>query len=96
MPILTADRRHQVRFALNGCPVTVEVEPRTLLHDALRHGLGATATHVRCDHGVCGACAIPIDDEPERSCIVLAVQIEDAVLRTVEGLSPAPGHLSVF
>ncbi len=96
MPLLTADRRHQVRFTLNGRPVTVEVEPRTLLHDALRHGLGATGTHVGCDHGICGACTIQIDGEPARSCIVLAVQIDGADLRTVEGLAPAPGQLSVL
>jgi 2-furoyl-CoA dehydrogenase 2Fe-2S iron sulfur subunit len=96
MPRLTADRRHQVRFILNGRPVSVEVEPRTLLHDALRHGLGATGTHVGCEHGVCGACTIQIDGEPARSCIVLAVQIEGADLRTVECLAPAPGQLSVL
>lgn len=96
MPILTADRRHDVRFTLNGRPATVEVEPRTLLHDALRHALGATGTHVGCEHGVCGACTIQIDGEPARSCIVLAVQVDGADLRTVEGLAPAPGQLSVL
>jgi 2-furoyl-CoA dehydrogenase 2Fe-2S iron sulfur subunit len=96
MPVLTADCRHHVSFTLNGRLVTARVEPRTLLHDALRHGLGATGTHVGCDHGVCGACTIQIDGEPARSCIVLAVQIDGADLRTVEGLSPAPGQLSVL
>ncbi len=96
MPRLTAERRHQVRFALNGRAVAVEVEPRTLLHDALRHGLGATGTHVGCEHGVCGACTVQIDGEAARACIVLAVQVDGADIRTVEGLAPAPDRLSVL
>ena len=41
---------------------------RRLLSDFLRHDLGATGTHVGCEHGVCGACTVQIDgvcqDEP--------------------------------
>ena len=96
MPRLTADRRHPVRFTLNGRQVVVEVEPRTLLSDALRHGLGATGTHVGCEHGVCGACTVQIDGEAARSCIMLAVQADGADIRTVEGLAPAPDRLSVL
>ncbi|HET9018334.1 MAG TPA: (2Fe-2S)-binding protein [Acetobacteraceae bacterium] len=96
MPRLTADRRHTVRFILNGRAVTAEAEPRTLLHDVLRHALGATGTHVGCEHGVCGACTVQIDGEPARSCIVLAVQIDGAEIRTVEGLAPAPDRLSIL
>jgi 2-furoyl-CoA dehydrogenase 2Fe-2S iron sulfur subunit len=96
LPRLTADRRHVVRFTLNGRPVAADAEPRTLLVDLLRHGMGATGTHVGCEHGVCGACTVQIDGEPARSCIVLAVQVDGADIRTVEGLAPAPGRLSVL
>jgi 2-furoyl-CoA dehydrogenase 2Fe-2S iron sulfur subunit len=96
MPHLTADRRHPVRFTLNGRPVAGEAEPRTLLADFLRHTLGATGTHVGCEHGVCGACTVQIDGEPARSCIVLAVQVEGVEIRTVEGLAPAPGRLGLL
>jgi len=96
MPYLTAGTRHPVRFTLNGAPAAVEVEPRTLLTDALRHALGATGTHVGCEHGVCGACTILIDGAPARACLTLAVQIEGADIRTVEGLAPAPDRLSVL
>ena len=60
-----------------------------LLSDFLRHVLGATGTHVGCEHGVCGACTVQIDGAPARSCITLAVQAEGADIRTVEGLAPA-------
>jgi 2-furoyl-CoA dehydrogenase 2Fe-2S iron sulfur subunit len=96
MPRLTADSRHPVRFTLNGRPVAAEAEPRMLLTDFLRYELGATGTHVGCEHGVCGACTVEIDGVPARACLTLAVQADGATIRTVEGLAPEPGRLSVL
>ena len=96
MPRLTAQSRHTVRFTLNGKPATFEVEPRMLLTDALRHLLGATGTHVGCEHGVCGACTIVIDGMPARACLTLAVQAEGCNVRTIEGLAPSPERLSIL
>ena len=95
MPRLNARSRHTVRFSLNGKPAAFEVEPRMLLTDALRL-LGATGTHVGCEHGVCGACTIVIDGMPARACLTLAVQAEGSDIRTVEGLAPSPERLSVL
>ena len=67
MSRLSADRRHVVRFTLNGQPVSAEAEPRMLLTDFLRHTIGLTGTHVGCEHGVCGACTIQIDGSPARA-----------------------------
>jgi 2-furoyl-CoA dehydrogenase 2Fe-2S iron sulfur subunit len=96
MPRLSANRRHSVRFTLNGRPVVAEAEPRMLLTDFLRYELGATGTHVGCEHGVCGACTVEIDGVPARACLTLAVQADGATIRTVEGLAPEPGRLSVL
>ena len=96
MPQLAAGGRYPVRFTLNGKPVSDEAEPRMLLHDFLRHVLGATGTHVGCEHGVCGACTVQMDGQPARACLALAVQADGADIRTVEGLSPAPDRLSVL
>lgn len=96
MPRLSAERRHLVQFELNGRRVVGEAEPRMLLTDFLRHGLGMTGTHVGCEHGVCGACTIDIDGAPARACLTLAVQVEGAKVRTVEGLAPEPGRLSIL
>jgi 2-furoyl-CoA dehydrogenase 2Fe-2S iron sulfur subunit len=96
MPRLTARQRHVVSFTLNGRMVEGEAEPRMLLTDFLRHKIGATGTHVGCEHGVCGACTIQIDGEPSRACLTLAVQVDGADIRTVEGLAPAPERLSVL
>lgn len=96
MPRLNAGTRHRVSFTLNGRPVEAECEPRMLMHDFLRHQLAATGTHAGCEHGVCGACTVQVDGAMARACLMLAVQAEGADIRTVEGLAPAPGRLSVL
>ena len=96
MPRLSLDRRHRIGFTLNGQSVAGEAEPRLLLSDFLRHEVGATGTHVGCEHGVCGACTISVDGMLTRACLTLAVQIDGCDVRTVEGLSPASDRLSVL
>ena len=96
MPRLSADKRHRVRITVNGRAYEAEAEPRMLLTDFLRHTLGLTGTHVGCEHGVCGACTVEIDGVPARACLALAVQADGADIRTVEGLAPAPGRLSIL
>ena len=96
MSRLHAGRRHMVRFTLNGKPCVGETEPRLLLTDFLRHQIGATGTHVGCEHGVCGACTITIDGKPARACLTLAVQIDGCELRTVEGLAPSADRLGIL
>jgi aerobic carbon-monoxide dehydrogenase small subunit len=76
-------------FEVNDRAVAVEVEPRTSLADCLRHMLGLTGTHLGCEHGVCGACTVLVDDQPARSCLMFAVQADGARVVTVEGLSDA-------
>jgi 2-furoyl-CoA dehydrogenase 2Fe-2S iron sulfur subunit len=96
MSRLPAGQRHTVRFTLNGKPSGGEAEARMLLTDFLRHQIGATGTHVGCEHGVCGACTVEIDGKLARACLTLAVQVEDCAVRTVEGLAPASGRLSIL
>jgi carbon-monoxide dehydrogenase small subunit len=57
------------------------------LADALREDCGLTGTHLGCEHGVCGACTVLVDDTPVRSCLMFAVQAEGTRVRTVEGLA---------
>jgi aerobic carbon-monoxide dehydrogenase small subunit len=71
---------------VNGKPVQSSVEPRTSLADLLREELRLTATHLGCEQGVCGACTVLIDGQPARACITLAVGIDGAEIRTLEGL----------
>ncbi|MFN8635407.1 MAG: (2Fe-2S)-binding protein [Chloroflexota bacterium] len=89
-----ASEKVQVTVTVNGREYTRSVEPRLLLSDFIRHELGLTGTHVGCEHGVCGACTILVDDEPVRSCLMLAVQASGSSLTTVEGLAPSDDTLS--
>ncbi|MDY7089909.1 MAG: (2Fe-2S)-binding protein [Actinomycetota bacterium] len=68
-----------------------EVEPRTLLVDYLREGLGLTGAKVGCDTGQCGSCTVLLDGRTVKSCSMLAVQAEGAEITTIEGASPATG-----
>jgi 2-furoyl-CoA dehydrogenase 2Fe-2S iron sulfur subunit len=72
---------------LNGVSRDGVCEPRELLSDFIRHELGATGTHVGCEHGVCGACTVHVDGVASRSCLLLAVQADGRRIDTVEGLS---------
>jgi aerobic carbon-monoxide dehydrogenase small subunit len=72
---------------VNGERVETHVLPRTNLADFLREQLKLTGTHVGCEHGVCGACAVRVNGEIVRSCLMLAVQANGASIETIEGLS---------
>ena len=87
MTVLDARAEHPVRLTLNGRERCASASPRRLLSDFLRHDLGATGTHVGCEHGVCGACTVQIDGVAQRACLTLAVQVEGREVRTVEGLA---------
>jgi 3-oxo-Delta1-steroid hydratase/dehydrogenase small subunit len=79
--------RRAVSVTVNGRGYERTVEPRLLLSDFLRHHLRLTGTHVGCEHGVCGACTVLVDDQLARSCLMLAVQADGARITTVEGLT---------
>ena len=91
--ISAADVAVPVVLRVNGSEYRIAAEPRRTLADALRDDCGLTGTHLGCEHGVCGACTVLLDGEPVRSCLLFAVQAQDAEIRTVEGLAAADGAL---
>jgi carbon-monoxide dehydrogenase small subunit len=82
-----------VTLTLNGEVRTISVFPRTTLLDALRWQLGLTGTKKCCAEGECGACTVLLDGRAVNSCLVLAIEADQAAVVTVEGLETA-GHLS--
>ena len=78
-----------VQFAVNGTPVSAEVEDQQLLVEVLRDTLGLTGTHVGCDTSQCGACTVLVDGQAVKSCTMLAVQAAGAQVSTVEGMGSA-------
>ncbi len=82
-----------ISLDVNGEHVDAYVLPRTNLADFLREHLKLTGTHVGCEHGVCGACTVRVNDDIVRSCLMLAVQANGASVETIEGLSDS-GEIS--
>jgi aerobic carbon-monoxide dehydrogenase small subunit len=75
-----------IALTVNARAVKASVETRTHLADFLRDGLDLTGTHLGCEHGVCGACTLLLDDMPARSCITYAISCDGARVTTIEGL----------
>ena len=82
---------HELTLTVNGRQHRAEVDERTLLLHFLRDELGLTGTHNGCLEARCGCCAVLVNGQSVKSCNVLALQVEGAMIRTVEDLVPADG-----
>jgi aerobic-type carbon monoxide dehydrogenase small subunit (CoxS/CutS family) len=84
----------RICLTVNGAEHEAEVPARLTLADFLREHLDLTATHLGCEHGVCGACTVSVDGQTARTCLMLAVQADGSTITTLEGVSPdgAPLH----
>ena len=84
-----------VVLRVNGQSRPVEVEPRTTLLSALRDRLDPPLTGPKlvCNVGTCGACTVLLDGHPAYGCSVLAIDVGDRAVTTVEGLG-TPDHPS--
>jgi aerobic carbon-monoxide dehydrogenase small subunit len=76
-----------VSMTVNGKPVSVDTEDRTLLVYFLREQLRLTGTHIGCDTSQCGACVVHVDGKAVKSCTLFAVQAQGAQVTTIEGLA---------
>jgi aerobic carbon-monoxide dehydrogenase small subunit len=79
-----------IALNVNGRKVEALIEPRTHLADFLREHCRLTGTHLGCEHGVCGACTVLLDNKPARSCITYAVQCDGSAVQTIEGFDNDP------
>ena len=75
-----------MRFTLNGNSVDVDAHPMKRLLDVLREECDLTGTKEGCGEGECGACTVLVNGAPVVSCLVPFAQIEDASVKTIEGL----------
>jgi carbon-monoxide dehydrogenase small subunit len=77
----------EVEATINGKPIKRRVKARQHLADFLRQELELTGTHLGCEHGICGACTVLVDNRSARSCLTLAAQISGKTVDTIEGMS---------
>ncbi|HEY4265895.1 MAG TPA: (2Fe-2S)-binding protein [Micropepsaceae bacterium] len=83
---------HNLRFTLNGRPVTAAVAPHRNLVELL-HELGLFGARESCGQGLCGCCTVLVDDVAVSGCLYLAVMADGKNITTVEHLD-ASGVLS--
>ena len=83
----TAAAEMPITLQINGKTVSMTVEPRVSLLDALRDRAGLTGTKKGCDHGQCGACTVHIDGRRVLSCLTLAMMHQEQKITTIEGLA---------
>lgn len=72
---------------VNGRDRRVRVSPSAFLVDVLRNDLALTGTKYACGMGECGACTVLVDGEAVYSCLILASEVGDAEITTIEGLA---------
>jgi carbon-monoxide dehydrogenase small subunit len=82
-----------VKMTVNGKPVEVTTEPRTLLIHLLREDLNLTGPHIGCDTSHCGACTVDLNGKSVKSCTIFAAQAEGAEVTTIEGIANPDGTL---
>lgn len=81
----------EIRFTLNGRPVTASVAPTLALLELVRERFALTGSKLGCGEGECGACAVLLDGEAVLGCLTPAIDADGRDVRTVEGLRDAKG-----
>jgi carbon-monoxide dehydrogenase small subunit len=76
----------KINFILNNEPQEIEVEPDKRVIDLVREDFKLTGTKEGCGTGECGVCSILVNGESKLSCLMLAAQLEDQNIITIEGI----------
>jgi len=77
----------RVVLDVNGQQRELEIEPQATLADALRGPLHLMGTKIGCDRGACSACTVWVDRVPVLSCMLLAFDVGERKIVTIEGLA---------
>ena len=77
--------RREIRFKLNGEPVSAQVAPHESLVEVLRDAFGLHGARESCGQGMCGCCTVLVNARAVSGCLYLASLCENADIRTIEG-----------
>lgn len=77
----------EILLFVNDQAQKVVTDPERRLLEVLREDLKLTGTNFGCKEGLCGACTVLIDGEPNHSCMVLIGEVENKWVTTIEGLA---------
>ena len=93
---MTSETASEIEISVNGERRAVQVEHRASLLDVLREDLDLTGAKRACDRGECGACTVLVDEKPMLACHLLAMQVRDKAITTVEGLAERPDFAPIL
>jgi carbon-monoxide dehydrogenase small subunit len=77
----------EIRTTVNGRELAVAVKPNQTVLEFLRDDLELRGSVEGCGVGVCGSCTVLVDGRPVSSCLMLATNMEDKRVTTIEGLA---------
>lgn len=86
-------RKLHVETTINGEPLEFLCEPQQSMLEVLRDELQLTGTKEGCGTGDCGACSVLLNGRLVCSCLMLAAEVQDQDLTTVEGVARPGGEL---
>ena len=81
-----------MELKINGKPQRFTADPNMPLLWVLRESAGLTGTKFGCGAGLCGACTVHVDGQPQRSCVTPVSSVAGRSITTIEGLSPHTNH----
>lgn len=76
-----------ITFTLNGEAANARVDYPVSLLDLLHDELGLPGSKSACEQGECGSCSVILDGELVCSCLVMAADVQDSEVTTVEGIA---------
>lgn len=85
----------EIKFKLNGKPVTASVQADTILLDLVREK-GCYSVKRGCETTNCGLCTVLIDGKPNLSCAMLAVRVDGKEVTTLEGVQEEAAEFGTF
>ena len=86
-------KKHTIHLTVNGEKHALDVYPNALLLNVIREDIGLTGSKYACGTGQCGACTIIVNGEPVLGCLTLAITVDGAEIKTIEGIAQPDGTL---